>query len=94
MKTDYISLEIVEELKYLGTTLTNQNYVKLEIKKGLNFGIFATIRCRMLSYIVPDVLFVCETWSLTLRKTRSMRVFENRVLRGIFWPKVYIVMGE
>jgi hypothetical protein len=28
-----------------------------------------------------------ETWSLTLRKERRLRVFENRVLRRIFGPK-------
>jgi len=30
---------------------------------------------------------MCETWSLTLRKERRLRVFENRVLRRIFGPK-------
>ena len=29
----------------------------------------------------------CETWSLTLREERRLRVFENRVLRRIFVPK-------
>jgi hypothetical protein len=33
------------------------------------------------------VLYGCETWSLTLREERSLRVFENRVLRRIFGPK-------
>ena len=28
-----------------------------------------------------------ETWSLTLREERRLRVFENRVLRRIFGPK-------
>jgi hypothetical protein len=32
------------------------------------------------------VLYVCETWSLTLREEHRLRVFENRVLR-IFEPK-------
>jgi hypothetical protein len=30
------------------------------------------------------VLYGCETWSLTLREERRLRVFENRVLRRIF----------
>jgi hypothetical protein len=30
---------------------------------------------------------MCETWSLTLREERRLRVFENRVLRRIFGPK-------
>jgi hypothetical protein len=33
------------------------------------------------------VLYGCETWSLTLREKHRLRVFENRVLRGIFGPK-------
>jgi hypothetical protein len=37
--------------------------------------------------ILPVVLYGCETWSLTLRKERRLRDFENRVLRKIFGPK-------
>ena len=37
--------------------------------------------------ILPVVLYGCETWSLTLREERRLRVFENRVLRRIFGPK-------
>jgi hypothetical protein len=37
--------------------------------------------------IVPVVLYVCETWSLTLREEQRLRVFENRVFRRIFGPK-------
>jgi len=40
------------------------------------------------------VLYGCETWSLTLRKERRLRVFENRVLREIFGPKRDEVKGE
>ena len=32
-------------------------------------------------------LYGCETWSLTLRDERRLRVFENRVLRKVFGPK-------
>jgi len=34
--------------------------------------------------ILPVVLYGCETLSLTLREERRLRVFENRVLRGVF----------
>jgi len=37
--------------------------------------------------IYPVVMYGCETWSLTLREERRLRVFESRVLRGIFGPK-------
>ena len=48
--------------------------------------------CRTI--ILPAVLYVCETWSLTLREKRRLRVFENRVLRRIFGPKRDGVTGE
>jgi len=32
-------------------------------------------------------LYGCETWSLTLKEERRLRVYENRVLRTIFGPK-------
>jgi len=38
--------------------------------------------------------FGCETWSFILREERRKRVFENRVLRGIFGPKRDEVTGE
>jgi len=44
--------------------------------------------------ILPVVLYGCETWSLTLREERRLRVFENRVLRRIFGPKRDEVTGE
>jgi hypothetical protein len=44
--------------------------------------------------ILPVVLYECETWSLTLREEHRLRVFENRVLRGIFGPTRDEVTGE
>jgi len=37
---------------------------------------------------------VCETWSLTVREKRRLRLFENRVLRRLFGPKWEEVTGE
>jgi hypothetical protein len=39
------------------------------------------------------VLYVCETWSLTLKEEHRFRVSENRVLRRIFGPKREEVTG-
>ena len=50
------------------------------ISKNLNIKIYRTI-------ILPVVLYGCETWSLTLREERKLRVFENMVLRRIFGPR-------
>jgi len=57
------------------------------LSKNLNFKIYRTI-------ILPVVLYGCETWSLTLGEERTLRVFENRVLRRVFGPKSDEVTGE
>jgi hypothetical protein len=44
--------------------------------------------------IVLPVVYGCETWSFTLREERRLRVFDNRVLRRIFWLKRDEVTGE
>jgi len=51
------------------------------------------INIRYRTIILPVVLYGCETWSLTLREDRRLRVFENRVLR-VFGPKRDEVTGE
>jgi len=43
---------------------------------------------------LPTVLCGCETWSLTLREERRLRVFENRVLWEIFGAERDEVTGE
>jgi hypothetical protein len=50
------------------------------LSKNVKIRIYKTI-------ILPVVLYDCETWSLILRVGHRLRVFENRVLRRIFWPK-------
>jgi hypothetical protein len=57
------------------------------LSKNLKIKIYRTI-------ILLVVLYGCETWSLTLREERRLRVFENRVLRKIFGPKGDEVTGE
>jgi len=43
---------------------------------------------------LPVVLYGYETWLLTMREERRLRVLENRVLRRIFGPKRDEVTGE
>jgi hypothetical protein len=57
------------------------------LTRNIKFKIHKTI-------ILPVVLYGCETRSLTLREEHRLRVFENRVLRGIFGPKRDEVTGE
>jgi len=103
MKIDNSSFERVEEFKYLGTTLTNQNSIQEEIKSRLKSGnacyhlmqnlLSSSLLSKNLkikiyrTIILPVVLHGCETWSLTLKEERRLRVSENRVLRRIFGPK-------
>jgi len=57
------------------------------LSKSTKIKIYRTI-------ILSVVLYGCETWSLTLRKERRLRLCENRVLRRIFEPKRDEVTGE
>ena len=57
------------------------------LSKNLKIKVYKTI-------ILPVLLYGCETWSLTLREERRLRVLENRVLRGIFGCKRDEVIGE
>ena len=57
------------------------------LSKNLKIKIYGTI-------ILPVVLYGCETWLLTLREERRLRLFENKVLRRIFGPRRDEVTGE
>jgi hypothetical protein len=66
---------------------------KQSLCRSLKTGIYLKIKIYRI-IILPVVLYGCETWSLTLREKRRLRVFENRVLRRIFGPKRNEVRGE
>jgi len=103
------TFERVEGFKHLGTTLTHQNSIAEEIKIRLRLGnacyhsVQNLLSSRFISknlkikiyraIILPVVLYGCETWSLTLREERKLRVFENMVLRRIFGPRRDEVTG-
>ena len=57
------------------------------LSKNLKIKVYKTI-------ILPVVLYGCETWSLTLREERKLRVFEKMMLRRIFGPSRGEVTGE
>jgi len=102
VRIDNSTFEKVEEFKYLGTTLTNQNSIE-EMKSRLRSGVACyhsvqnLLSSKLLSknlkikiyriIILPVVLYGCETWHETLREERKPRVFENMVLRRIFGPR-------
>jgi len=37
--------------------------------------------------IMAVVLYGCQSWSLTLREKRRLRVFDSKVLRRVLGPK-------
>ena len=103
VRIDNSNFESVEEFKYLGTNLTNENSIPEEFKSRLKSGnacyhsVQNLLSSRLLSknlniriyrnIILPVVLYGCETWWLTLREVRKLKVFENMVLRRIFGPR-------
>jgi len=56
--------------------------------------LFKTIKIKIFGIITLPVVYVCKTWSLTLREERRLRVFENGMLRRIFGPKTDEKAGE
>ena len=98
-------LRKVKVKQYLGTTLTNKNSIKEEIKSKLKLGnacyysvqnlLSSSLLSKKLkiemyrTIILPVILYGCETWSLTLREERRLRV-----LRRVFGPKRDEVTGE
>jgi len=61
-------------------------FVRL-LYKNLKIKIYRTI-------ILPVFFYGCDTWSLTLREERRLRVFQNRVLRRLFGSKIDEVTDE
>jgi hypothetical protein len=82
-------------------TVTNYNLIEEEIKRRMNCGnacyhslqklLFSCLPSKNVkiriykTVILPVVLYKCETWSLMLREERRLRLFENSVLRRIFF---------
>jgi hypothetical protein len=61
------------------------------------FSCFLSIYLKIKLYrniIFPVVLYGCETWSLTLREERRLRVFVNRALRRIFRSRRDEITGK
>jgi hypothetical protein len=94
---------MVEEFKFLRTTLTNQSSIQEDNHSTLQSGnacchlVKNLLSSSLLSKIIKIkiqrtvilsiILYGYENWSLTLKEGHMLRVFQNKVLRKIFGPK-------
>jgi hypothetical protein len=83
------SLERVGDFKYLGKTLTKQNFIREETEGRLklrNARYHSVQNIKIMGYrivILPVILYTCKTRTLTLREEHKLRLFENSVLGKI-----------
>jgi hypothetical protein len=86
----------MSQFKYLGMTVTDQNFIQEEIKRRPVSGnacyhsvqnlfssrlLLKNVKVRICKTIIlPVALYGCETWSLTLTGEYKLGVFEKRVL--------------
>jgi len=110
IKNENSSSERVEEFRYLGKTLTKHSSVQEEIKnrlKSVNACYHSVQKLLLASLLsknikttmsellfLPVILYGFDTWSLTTRAERWVRVFENWGLRRIYGPKRDEVAGK
>jgi hypothetical protein len=94
---------MVEQVTYLGITLTNQNSMHEEMSSRLTSVnacyllvqnlLSSNLLCKYMKIkiystkILPVVLYGCASWSLTLREENRLTVFKNRVLKKRFGHK-------
>jgi hypothetical protein len=61
--------DLFQDIRYLISSILFSEHIKVKIYR---------------TTILRVVLYGCETWSLTVREERRLRMFVNRVLRRVF----------
>nr|XP_042909974.1 uncharacterized protein LOC122271741 [Parasteatoda tepidariorum] len=96
---DY-TFEKVNEFKYLGTMINDQNSIKTEVDNRIKmankcfFGLSKQLTSCLISrkikiyktLILPVLLYASETWTLNADTLRTLGAFERKILRNIFGP--------
>lgn len=97
------SLERVDEYKYLGSYINENNNIDDDIKHRIMagnkamFAIDGLLRSKLLNrkckvrlyktLIRPVICYGCEAWTLSQRNQELLNRFERKVLRRIYGPK-------
>jgi len=105
-----LKIQALSIIQNILCNVLNQNYIQEEIKIRLKSGnacyhsvqncLSFWLRSKNLeinayrTIILLVFFYGCEIWSFTLMEKRRPNVFENRVMRRIFWPKRDEVTGE
>jgi hypothetical protein len=95
-------IERVNQFKYLGSFITNNNKISSEISHRINmgntcyYGLRNILRSKLLkedikfkiykTLIRPVVLYGCESWTLTTKEEERLKIFERKILRKIYGP--------
>ena len=64
-----------------------ESFIFILLSKNIKFQVYRNI-------IFPVVLFGCEMWSVILMEEHRHRVFQNNMLRRIFWYERDEVTGD
>ena len=93
--------ELVQQFKYLGTIVTNDNNLdkeryRISLANKCYHGLkhlfrsqFLNLRTKLNLYktlLKPVLTYGSECWSLNRRNEEQLQVFERRILRKIFGP--------
>jgi hypothetical protein len=100
----------VQQFKYLGTLITQNNEIGTEIKARIQaankcyFGLTMLLRSRVISknlksqiyqtLIKPVVTYGSETWTMRKKDENALLVFERKILWKIYGPCINEPTGE
>jgi hypothetical protein len=110
IKVEEYKFRRVDQFKYLGSIITQDNDIKTKISMRLQsankcfFGLTKIFRLRAISknlkvrmylnLLRPIVLYGAETWPLRKTEERRMAVFEKKLLRKIYEAYFDVLTNE
>jgi len=102
--------EIMDEFKYLGSTVNNSNNINNEIRYQIMLGnkyyfslrnllksknISRVAKCKLYKTVIrPVVTYGAETWAINKSDERTLMTFERKIVRKTFGPVTMANMSE